>query len=395
MTRRLRLVVIGLALSSSWGNGHATTYRALLRAFAKRGHEITFLEQDQPWYADHRDLARPDFCRLVLYRDALHLKAFRDLIAEADAVVVGSYVANGAAIGRWVQSLRRGVTAFYDIDTPVTLAKLERGDCDYLAPDLIPFYDPYLSFSGGPALETLERRFGAPAARPLYCAVDEGFYRPLALKPRFDLGYLGTYSADRQQALERLLIEPARRAPHLSFVVAGPQFPDDIAWPDNVTRFQHVGPADHPAFYASCRFSLNVTRADMARLGFSPSVRLFEAAACASPIISDRWPGLDSLFRPDREILLAASADDALAILLHMSEADRRALGKAARRRLLGAHRASHRAEELERHLLEALSRKRPGAPDRPSLPAPLALKPDAAARAAREATALRRHERA
>jgi spore maturation protein CgeB len=389
VTRHLRLVVIGLTLSSSWGNGHATTYRALLRAFAKRGHDVAFLEQDQSWYADHRDLARPDFCRLLFYRDPQHLKVFRDLIAAADAVIIGSYVASGAAIGRWVQGLRRGVTAFYDIDTPLTLAKLERVECDYLAADLIPFYDPYLSFSGGPALETLERRYRAPAARPLHCAADETFYRPLALQPRFDLGYLGTYSADRQSTLERLLIEPARRAPHLSFVVAGPQFPGDIAWPTNVTRFQHVGPADHPAFYASCRFTLNVTRADMARLGFSPSVRLFEAAACASPIISDRWPGVDSLFQPGQEILLADQADEALAILLHMDEADRYALGEAARRRLLSAHRASHRAEELERHLFEALARARHNA-DRPSPVAPLALRRDAPARAVREATALR-----
>lgn len=389
MSGRLRVVVIGLSLSSSWGNGHATTYRALLGAFAKLGHDIVFLEQDQAWYADHRDLAKPDFCRLYFYRDLARLQAFRRLIAEADAVIVGSYVANGAALGRWVRGFRRGVTAFYDIDTPVTLAKLERGECDYLAPDLIPFYDPYLSFSGGPALKTLEERYGAPAARALYCTADETFYRPLALPPRFDLGYLGTYSADRQPALERLLIETARRAPHLSFVVAGPQFPDAIAWPDNVARFQHVGPADHPAFYASCRFCLNVTRADMARLGFSPSVRLFEAAACASPIISDRWPGIESLFAPRREILLADKTEEALAILLQMSEADRRALGKAARRRLLGVHRASHRAQELERHLIEALDRAREGASGRARLAATLALRRKAAL-AARETTALR-----
>jgi spore maturation protein CgeB len=367
----MRIVVLGLSLSSSWGNGHATTYRALLRAMARRGHDIAFLEREQPWYADHRDFTQPDFCRLHFYSDAHDLKAFRHAVANADAVIVGSYVADGAAIGRWVQGLGSGVTAFYDIDTPVTLAKLAAGDFEYLSPDLIPGYDPYLSFTGGPALETLERRHGAPAARVLYCTVDEARYRPLALTPRFDLGYLGTYSADRQPALERLLIEPARRAPDMRFVVAGPQFPDDIEWPANVTRFPHVGPADHAAFYSSCRFTLNVTRADMVRAGFSPSVRLFEAAACASPIISDEWAGIETIFTPGRDILLARDPGEVLSSLRDMPEPRRKALGEAGRRRVLAAHTAAHRAAELEAHLAEAMERRpsaarRPAAPSRP-----------------------------
>jgi spore maturation protein CgeB len=320
---------------------------------------VTFLERDQPWYVRHRDLPDPDFCRLEFYRDRFELETFGDLIEDADAVIVGSYVAEGVPIGDWVQRIRTGVTAFYDIDTPVTLAKLARGDFEYLSPDLIPAFDPYLSFTGGPALAILEQRYGSPAARVLYCTADDELHRPRPIVPRFDLGYLGTYSPDRQPALERLLIEPARRAPELRFVVAGPQFPADIAWPPNVTRVEHVGPDDHAEFYASCRFTLNVTRADMARAGYSPSVRLFEAAACASPIISDRWAGIETLFTPGREILLADRADDVLRALLEMSEQDRRALGAATRVRLLRAHRASRRAAELEEHLMEAMSRRR------------------------------------
>ena len=359
MTKPLRIVVIGLSLSSSWGNGHATTYRALLRAVAKRGHDVTFLERDQPWYAQHRDLPNPDFCRLLFYRDRFELEALRSLIVGADAVVIGSYVAEGVIIGEWLQRTRQGITAFYDIDTPVTLAKLARQDFEYLSPDLIPGYDPYLSFSGGPALAALEQRYGSPAARVLYCTADEEFHRPRPAQSRFDLGYLGTYSADRQPALERLLIEPARRAPRLRFVVAGPQFPDDIAWPANVTRIEHVGPDDHADFYAGCRFTLNVTRADMALAGFSPSVRLFEAAACGSAIISDRWTGIETLFAPGREILLAESPDDVLLALLEMPEPNRRDLGKAARLRLLRTHKADRRAAELEGHLLDAMDRLR------------------------------------
>jgi spore maturation protein CgeB len=349
----VKLVVLGLSLSSSWGNGHATTFRGLLKNFAALGHDVLFLERDVPWYAAHRDLPNPEWCRLELYPDLPALQAWRSEVATADAVVVGSYVPEGVQVGRFVQETARGVTAFYDIDTPVTLAKLERGDFEYLTPALIPGYDVYLSFTGGPTLDKIERRYGSPAARPLYCSADPEIYRPVAAEPRWDLGYLGTYSDDRQPTLERLLLEPARRAPHRRFVVAGPQYPDHIQWPANVERLDHVPPAEHPAFYAACRWSLNVTRADMIEAGWSPSVRLFEAAACGSPIVSDRWSGIESLFEPGREIILADGPEDVLA-LLDAGEARRREVADGARRRVLDGHTAAHRAAELERHLTAA-----------------------------------------
>ncbi|TPG53369.1 glycosyltransferase [Roseomonas nepalensis] len=357
MSAPLRVVVLGLSLSSSWGNGHATTFRALLRAFAARGHEVLFLERDVPWYAAHRDLPAPDFCRLALYPDLAALDAWRGEIAGADAVVVGSYVPKGVAVGRLVQSVARGATAFYDIDTPVTLAKLERGDEEYLSPALIPGYGVYLSFTGGPTLGRLERDYGSPAARQLYCSVDPDAYRPMEVPRRWDLSYLGTYSPDRQPVLERLLLEPARRAPELRFAVAGPQYPDGIDWPANVERIDHVPPADHPAFYAAGRFTLNVTRADMVRAGHSPSVRLFEAGACGVPILSDRWDGIETLLRPDEEIILADGPEDVLRVLRGTPEADRQAMARALRARVLGEHTAAHRAAELEGHLREAMAR--------------------------------------
>jgi spore maturation protein CgeB len=359
----LSIAVLGLSLSSSWGNGHATTYRALLKALAAHGHRILFLERDVPWYAAHRDLTDPTYCRLVFYSDLAGLRDHRETIAGADAVIVGSYVPEGVAVGRWVQETARGVRAFYDIDTPVTLAKLERGDTEYLSPDLIPGYDLYLSFTGGPTLDVLERRYGSPMARALYCSVDPDFYPPLERPARWDLSYLGTYSPDRQPKLERLLIEPARRAPDLRFVVAGPQYPPDIAWPDNVERVDHVPPEEHPAFYAASRWTLNVTRADMARAGYSPSVRLFEAAACATPIVSDRWTGLDRLFEPGREIMLAEAADEVLRVLTKRDDAGRCALAQAARARVLAEHTATHRAGQLERDLREAMARARSARP--------------------------------
>lgn len=367
-TPPLRLVVLGLSLSSSWGNGHATTYRGLLKALAGLGHEVLFLERDVPWYAEHRDLADPGFCKLAFYGDLGELRAHAGSIAAADAVIVGSYVPDGVAVGRWVQETARGVAVFYDIDTPVTLAKLDRGDHEYLDPDLIRHYDLYLSFTGGPTLDRLMRAFGSPAARALYCSVDPDNYPARDDAVRWDLSYLGTYSPDRQKKLERLLLEPARRAPGLRFVVAGPQYPDDIDWPENVERIDHVPPCDHPAFYAASRFTLNVTRADMVRAGFSPSVRLFEAAACRVPIISDAWRGLETLFAPGQDILVAEDADDVLQVLRHWPEARRLAVADAGRRRVLAEHTALHRARELERHLGEALARR--DRPERPRLTA-------------------------
>ena len=356
----MKLVVLGLSLSSSWGNGHATTFRALLKAFAARGHDILFLERDVPWYASARDHEHPDYCRLEYYSDLADLENWRPGIEQADAVIVGSYVPEGVAVGRYVQSHARGVTAFYDIDTPVTLAKLKRGDFEYLSPEIIPGYDVYLSFTGGPTLRHLEEHYRSPAARPLYCSVDPDAYPPLDVPKKWDLSYLGTYSADRQPTLERLLLGPARALPDRRFVVAGPQYPADIEWPANVERIEHLPPADHPAFYSASRFTLNVTRADMIAAGWSPSVRLFEAAACAVPVISDRWEGLGELFAPGREIVLAETSDDVIDLLRSADPAAAAAMGRAARARVLNGHTAADRARELESALREAAAVEQP-----------------------------------
>jgi spore maturation protein CgeB len=356
----MKLVVLGLSITSSWGNGHATTYRGLLRELTRRGHEVVFLERDVPWYAAHRDLPNPVFCATRLYDSVDELRRLHGgLVADADAVIVGSYVPEGVAVADWVCRTARGLKAFYDIDTPVTLAKLGRGEHDYLAPFLIPRFDLYLSFTGGPTLHRLESEFGAPMARPLYCSVDERLYRPLAALRRWQLGYLGTYSDDRQPKLERLLLEPAGRLPQSRFAVAGPQYPQTISWPANVDRQEHLPPAAHPAFYAAQRYTLNITRADMVAAGWSPSVRLFEAASCGVPIISDDWPGLGELFRPGVEILLAQNADAVVRIIKDTPEPRRLAIAHAARERVLALHSSAARAAELESHLGEA-ARVRP-----------------------------------
>ncbi len=346
----MKIVVLGLTLSSSWGNGHATTYRALLAEVARRGHDVLFLEADRPWYADHRDLPTPHFCTLRYYDRPGDLDRWREAIADADAVIVGSYVPDGVEVSHLVQCWASGVTAFYDIDTPVTLARLARGDVEYLSPDTIPGFDLYLSFTGGPTLDRLECVYGAQRACALYCSVDAHAYQPLDVPKRWDLSYLGTYSDDRQPTVERLLIDVARACPDRRFAVAGPQYPGSIDWPGNVARIDHLPPAEHADFYSASRFTLNVTRADMIAAGWSPSVRLFEAAACATPIISDMWEGLADLFAPDREIILAGSTADVIAALTR----DGAAIGRAARARVLEAHSAEVRAAQLENFLQEA-----------------------------------------
>jgi len=360
MAEGLDIVFLGLSITSSWGNGHATTYRGLLRALAERGHRVLFLERDLPWYASNRDLPHPSFCRVEVYPDLATLRARHAAsVREADLVVVGSYVPEGIDVGRWVQRVARGVTAFYDIDTPVTMARLRSDQCDYLSRQLVPGYRLYFSFTGGPMLETIERTYHSPAARALYCSVEPELYAPRRGVRKIDLGYLGTYSADRQPALERLMLGPARRWSEGKFAVAGPQYPETIRWPANVSRVDHLPPPEHARFYAAQRFTLNITRADMVRAGWSPSVRLFEAAACAVPVVSDVWPGLEEIFLPGREILLARSSSDVLSLVRELPETERVQVGRRARARVLAEHTPTHRAITLERCLAEVSGRVR------------------------------------
>jgi spore maturation protein CgeB len=355
----LRVVILGLSITSSWGNGHATTYRGLVRELVARGHDVLFLERDAPWYADNRDLPDPPYGRTALYASVAELRArFAGAVRDADLVIVGSYVPDGVAVGEWVTGTAQGATAFYDIDTPVTLARLARGEAEYITPELVGRYQLYLSFTGGPTLRRIEERYGSPMARPLYCSVDPRLYYVEEATLRWDLGYMGTYSDDRQPTLERLLLEPARRWHAGRFAVVGPQYPDSIAWPANVMREMHLAPREHRAFYTAQRFTLNVTRADMVAAGHSPSVRLFEAAACGTPIISDFWAGLDTILTPGEEILVARSTEDVLEYVRETPEEQRRQIGERARRRVLAEHTAAHRAAELEGYALELLAKQ-------------------------------------
>lgn len=355
----MKIVIFGLSITSSWGNGHATTFRALTRALHNRGHEIIFYERDVEWYASNRDLPEPPFCDVRLYDDWNSIRrSALDELNTADVAVVGSYCPDGLSIIEELANSRVPVKTFYDIDTPITVAQLRKtGRTDYLRADQLPTFNIYFSFTGGPMLQEIEG-FGAPRAVPLYCSFDPQDYRRFAVNKKFacDLSYMGTYAPDRQGKIDQLLCEPARRLPDKKFIVAGPQYPKSIAWPKNVRRITHLNPRWHARFYSSSRLTLNVTRRDMVRAGYSPSVRLFEAAACGATIVSDNWPGLDTFFVPGEEILLPSTADDVVRIIRDATNGELRTIGIRAQERVTSEHTSDKRAQEFECHINAAVS---------------------------------------
>jgi spore maturation protein CgeB len=356
----MKIVVFGLSVTSTWGNGHGTTFRALLSALHQRGHDIVFFEKNVEWYASNRDLPQPAFCEVVLFenwRDILP-RARREL-AEADVAVLGSYFPYGVEAADAIADSPARVKAFYDIDTPITVSALrEHGRTDYLEIEQIPAFDVYFSFTGGPTLNELENCFGARRAVPLYCSLDPETYRRFGKNRRFacDLSYMGTYAPDRQPKLQEFLCEPAQHLPQKNFIVAGPQYPKELHWPANLRRIKHLNPRWHARFYSSSRFTLNITRRDMVMAGYSPSVRLFEAAACGATIISDNWPGLDSFLVPGEEILLPISSSDVVRYLAEMSEGEIRSIGERAQARVLAEHTSERRAMEFEQEITARLS---------------------------------------
>lgn len=347
----MRLVIFGLTVSSAWGNGHATLWRSLIRALDAAGHDVTFFERDQPYYRAHRDLpALSGRARLRLYAswDDLRAEAAR-AVDGCDAAIVTSYCADGRVACELVLGSRAPRRVFYDLDTPVTLSRLATGeDVPYIPANGLGDFDLVLSFTGGRALDQLRSRLGARAVAPLYGSVDPAAHRPVSPDARWAAAcsYLGTWSDDRQAMLEALFLAPARKNPQQLFVLGGSMYPTNVEWPTNVARYDHVPPPAHPAFYCSSPLTVSVTRAPMAQLGYCPSGRLFEAAACGIPVLSDGWEGLDTFFVPGEEILVARTTDEALAALA-LPRARLAEIGQRARARALREHSGTRRAEEL------------------------------------------------
>jgi spore maturation protein CgeB len=347
----MKLVIFGLSVSSSWGNGHATLWRGLCKALARRGHYVVFFERNVPYYATHRDLHELPGGQLILYEDWKEaLPLARGHLSDADVGMVTSYCPDAIAASDLVLESRVSVRSFYDLDTAVTIDRLRSGQqVDYIGPRGLADFDLVLSYCGGPALDALKRELGARNAVPLYGHVDPDVHKPAAPDSRFSavLGYLGTYAADRNGALRLLFVEPAQRRPRDRFVIGGSMYDGSFPWQPNIYFVSHVPPSDHPAFYCSTRLTLNVTRRAMAEMGFCPSGRLFEAAACGAPILSDYWPGLEHFFEPGWEILTGRTTEDAMDALERSPE-QLQDMARRARERTLAEHTADARAEQLE-----------------------------------------------
>lgn len=361
----MNFVIFGLSISSSWGNGHATLWRGLVAALARRGHRVTFFERDVPYYAAHRDQTAVPDGELVLYPDWEAVRSLaRRHVERADAAIVTSCCADALDAERLCAECAPGLRVFYDLDTPVTLSRLaDRDAVAYVGAHGLAEYDLVLSYTGGGALRELRERLGARRVAPLYGSVDPAVHRPAPPLERYaaDVSYLGTYAADRQEALQRLFVAPAQRLPGRRFLIGGAQYPSDLPWAENIRFVQHVPPAEHPAFYSSSPVTLNVTRAPMAAMGWCPSGRLFEATACGVPVVSDGWAGLDEFFTPGEEILVVQDEADAAAAF----ERDRDELariGRAARERTLDEHTADRRVVALDAALESAMHAAAPPA---------------------------------
>ena len=322
------------------------------------GHQVHFFERDVPYYRSRRDFEQSNYCQISFYPDWTQVKKHAlEVAGKSDVVMTASYLPEGQRISDEILDLARPLRVFYDLDTPVTLRNLEEGGATYIRADQLPEFDLVLSFTGGKILHELEHRYGVRMARPLYGCVDPDVYMRLAPSPEFacDLSYMGTYAADRQAKVETLFLDAARRNSNKQFVLAGPMYPWDRQWPENVRRVEHVSPDDHARFYSSSRITLNLTRPEMARWGWCPSGRFFEAAACCTPIITDWWEGLDSFFAPGHEVQ-TVSLTEHVECALAMTDADLAASAVHARQRTLDEHTGYSRAWQLLRYFEEARS---------------------------------------
>jgi spore maturation protein CgeB len=346
----MKLVVFGLTISSSWGNGHATLWRGLCNALIRRGHEVVFFERDVPYYAATRDLWELPGGRLHLYPDwADAIPTARLELRDADVGMITSYCADALAAAELLGD-SRALRTFYDLDTPVTLDALRNGKpVEYLGERRLQDFDLVLSYTGGGALDELRDRLGARRVAPLYGHVNPAVHHPVPPTDHYtcDLSYLGTYASDRQAALEALFIEPARLLPSRRFMIGGAQYPQEFPWTSNIFFRQHLPPALHPAFFCSSRMTLNVTRRAMAAMGFCPSGRLFEASACGIPLLSDSWEGLETFFTPGEEVLVARTTAEAIEAM-SLSDAELARIARAAQERTLAEHTSAERAKQLE-----------------------------------------------
>lgn len=359
----MRIAFYGSSLLSSYWNGAATYYRGLLCALAEHGHRITFFEPDAFDRQQHRDIEPPPWAQVVVYpaTDA----AAREVIAQAAHADV---VVKASGVGVFDHLLLEGVMdaarpdavkVFWDVDAPATLSEL-RADPDLPLRRRLPALDMVLTYGGGPPVVEAYEALGARMCRPIYNALDPATHHPVAPDPRFagDLNFLANRLPDREARVERFFLEPAARLPDRRFLLGGNGW-DDKPMAANIRRVGHVGTADHNAFNVSSLAVLNVARDSMADVGFSPATRVFEAAGAGACLITDAWEGIELFLSPNEEVLVARDGQEVAEHLQALDPERARAIGAAARQRILGEHTYARRAVEVDALLRRQVAARR------------------------------------
>jgi len=359
----VKIAFYGSSLLSAYWNGAATYYRGMLGELARRGYAVAFYEPDAFDRQAHRDIDPPDWAEVVVYPATE--QAARTVVAraaEADVVVKAS------GVGVFDDLLLEGVMAaarphavriFWDVDAPATLAELAAGREAALSRTL-PQLDLVLTYGGGPPVVRAYEAFGARLCRPIYNALDPSSHHPVAPERRFaaDLNFLANRLPDREARVERFFLDPAARLPERRFLLGGNGW-DDKPMPPNVRRLGHLGTGEHNAFNGSGLAVLNVARDSMADVGFSPATRVFEAAGAGACLITDAWEGVELFLQPGEEVLVARDGQDVAEHLEQLTPDRARAIGEAARQRILGEHTYSRRAAEADALIRETFSAKR------------------------------------
>jgi spore maturation protein CgeB len=352
MSNPLNIAFFGSSLVSAYWNGAATYYRGIIRNLAERGHRITFYEPDAFERQQHRDIPDPDWAKVVVYpadasgvERALEAARGADLVVKASGVGVFDELLEAAVL-----DLRRpdGLAIFWDVDAPATLDRMESDPADRFRP-LVPRYDFIFTYGGGDPVVQAYRRFGARECVPVYNALDPTTHHPVAPDPRFegDLGFLGNRLPDREARVEEFFLRAAAECPGRRFLLGGNGWADK-PMPANVGYLGHVYTRDHNAFNCTPQTVLNVSRESMARYGFSPATRVFEAAGAGACLITDAWEGIEMFLEPEREVLVAADGEEVAAHLQRLTPEDARRIGQAALRRILSEHTYAHRAAQVE-----------------------------------------------
>jgi len=353
----MRIAFYGSSLLSSLWNGAATYYRGLLGDLAARGHAVTFFEPDAFGRQSHRDIEPPDWAVVRVYPPTE--EGVRAVVAEAAHADV---VVKASGVGVFDEALLEGVVAasrpeairvFWDVDAPATLAEMRESD-DHIVRRMLPALDLVLTYGGGPPVVEAYEGFGARRCVPIYNALDPATHHPVDPEPRFacDLAFLGNRLPDREARVEAFFLDPAQRMPGRSFLIGGSGW-ETRAMPANVRSAGHIYTREHNAFNATPLAVLNVARDSMAATGFSPATRVFEAAGAAACLITDAWQGIELFLEPGREVLVARDGADVAALLQALTPEQAKAIGTAARARILDEHTYERRGRQVDAILAE------------------------------------------